>query len=391
MRDDKHIDAMSEKELTDVAWRQMEALLNEHQPLPAIPWWQRKRWAVLMLLFLFLGVGLLWGLHRISKAPVPVAASVTQTEPSGNATQQLAKSPAATTEASVSASFSKRAQAQVPLVPPTKASNSPSSISSTIPTLQSAPPAELAETLAASADANDIRLFQPVPGLYPGILPVNKSVPGSLGDADLSKPGLWSLAFTGSVGMAISNGSRTAGLDVRAVRALGNRKRWSLEAGIGLQAVQFPQFADLAAEFYFSPGDSSDFTPAEQEAWDVHSVPAAQLFYLKAPVELSYRMHRRIELRLGTTPAYLLSTAELFSAESLRFEGEVANVAQAARVAPASWDLLVSSGITYRINPKLGIDLRYQQGLLPIYPNSEKPFRNQLLEIGLRWNLMVND
>ncbi|MCI4647100.1 outer membrane beta-barrel protein [Phaeodactylibacter sp.] len=414
-----------EYEVPFTGWKEMSAILDGERPVPqpAVPEKPRRRfagwiWFVGALLLVGSGVWLSAQQEQrlafrtnsqvlLSALPVPLPslprASKTKTTATAVASVQV---PAPNGLAPVSAppmpparsaqAESRTAPAPVRRMPVPLADLSKNQLDTIThtPDNDNIPNPEAPDTIATRDEERVFAATAPIPALPPKAL----TEPSEAADMPEINPAAlhrWSFGLkAGADYQSLQTNALLGGFaQVRLHR------KWVLEAGLQYKRRSENNGSGLGIS---PPLGDTIYLPAFASISPYHR-SITRVHFLEAPVTLQYQIGKRLRVMGGMQVAYLRSTDQpvgIWNNESSRNDMEQASgdflLAGSANTPPGAtarfeqWDLGLIAGLDYRIASHWSVDLRWQQGLRDLTPESyyqnNEVYNNTSLQFALKWH-----
>lgn len=215
---------------------------------------------------------------------------------------------------------------------------------------------------------------------------------------------------------APNSGARGLGAGLLATLPLG-KSRFSIETGLAFNYLQQPlfivadegstdidpttldpifQYNDTRITFENSAVSNFDAL-SEQNQSSIRLKNRLDLYYLRLPVEVSYRSNR-LRATVGMNTGLLLVSSSDFTTGGLLLfnknnrldrstggSGIFADLSEKIKV--RTLDLAAVGGLGYDLSPTLGIDLRYRLGLTDVLPDNNAKDFNRFVQLSLRYRI----
>lgn len=413
-----------EYEVPSTGWKEMSAILDGERPVPqpAVPEKPRRRfagWIWLAGALLLVGSGVWLSAQQeqrlafrtnsqvlLSALPVPLpslprASNTKNTVARATSVQaETVNSPAPVSAppmppARAAQTGSRTAPAPVRRMPAplTDLSNTSFDTIAQIPVNDIIPNLEAPDTIATRDEERVFAATAPIPALPPKAL-TGPSEAADLPEIHAATLHRWSFGLK-------------AGADYQSLQTnalLGGftqfrpHRKWVLEAGLQYKRRSENNGSGLGISP--PPGDTI-YLPAFASISPNHR-SITRVHFLEAPVTLQYQIGKRLRVMGGMQVAYLRGTDQPVGSwdnESSRNNlGAAADsfFAGSAILAPETtdrfeqWDLGLIAGLDYRIGSHWSAELRWQQGLRDLTPESyyqnNEIYHNSSLQFALKWH-----
>ncbi|MEQ8705951.1 MAG: porin family protein [Phaeodactylibacter sp.] len=172
--------------------------------------------------------------------------------------------------------------------------------------------------------------------------------------------------------------------------------KWVIEAGLQYKQRSANHGRGLGIT---PPETDTIYLPALASVTPLHR-PLTRLHFFEAPLTARYQTGKRLHLLGGFHIAYVRSTDRppngLAFDESLMnstaadlVQNRAGTAAEGAKPAFEQWDLGLIAGLDYRLAPHWSVELRLQQGLRDLTPNTyyqnDEFYSNSNLQLALKW------
>ena len=418
-----------EFEVPLTGWSEMSAILDGEQPVPSpvVPEKRRRRfggWFWLIGLFLLFGGGILLGAQQglyasfaninttLSALPVPMDAAQPYQNP-----QPIEEPIADKQPAEIQPSVTARTATTPPIVNTTIQN----SISAASPELKSALPAKMQSIDTdqhKEEPLNLIALNEPpvsvetildrdvqespiIPALSPDLLE-EKASTSALPELYPSTAKRWSFGLKAGADYQPNQTNFLAG----GFAQFRLNRKWAIEAGIQYKHRSEDRGDGLGIA---APRGDTIYLPTFASITPFHR-PLTRIHFWEAPVTLQYQLTNRLRVLGGAHVGYTRATDQpvnkLFATDEDRASnsGGLTNDYETAidltganRVNTSTnsskferWDFGLTAGLDYRIAAHWSVELRYQQGLRDLTPNSfyrnSEANRNSSLQLAVKWH-----
>lgn len=414
-----------EYEVPFTGWKEMSAILDGECPVPqpAVPQKPRRKfagWIWLAGALLLTGSGVWLSAQQeqrlafrtnsqvlLSALPVPlpslshasnakhtVATAASIQEETVNSPALVSAPPMPPSRTAQTESRTAPAPVRRMPAPLTDLSNNPLDTITQIPVNDIIPNPEAPDTISTSDDEQVFAAIAPVPTLPPDTLTGQQAV-ADMPEINPAKLHRWSFGLkAGADYQSLQTNALLGGF----AQFRLNRK-WVLEAGLQYKRRSENNGSGLGIS---PPLGDTIYLPAFASISPYHR-SITRVHFLEAPVTLQYQIGKRLRVMGGMQVAYLRSTDQpvgIWNNESSRNDLEQASgdflLAGSANTPPGAtarfeqWDLGLIAGLDYRIASHWSVDLRWQQGLRDLTPESyyqnNEVYNNTNLQFALKWH-----